>query len=56
MNQDKDEMRVFLSMSKHIIVNLYFSINTFVIKELAGINSQVEQKEQDLPLIKETGD
>ena len=41
---DKNEMRVYLSMSKHIIIELYFSINTFLVKELSGINTEIEEK------------
>jgi len=30
-------------MSKHIIIELYFKINTFLVKELSGINTDIEE-------------
>lgn len=50
-------MRVYLSMSKHIIVELYFSINTFIVKELSGINNEMENQAIELnkPLIEAAG-
>ena len=54
---DKNEMRVYLSMSKHIIIELYFSINTFLVKEMSGINTEIEETtiEENKPEIESAG-
>jgi hypothetical protein len=51
-------MRVYLSMCKHIIIEQYFSINSFLVKELSGINSDEISEDvidKNAPLVEKIG-
>ena len=45
--QNRSEKRVYLSMCKHITVELYFGINITMIKQMGGISTDLEPKVLD---------